>query len=259
MSTPVPQELLDYLITMISPPNQDAMFWDGLEGKDIGNIPDGSLAGLILRGTPTEEQSAELLRILKPGAHILLIAPDESPTGFQGACQVEDAGFEIRDAILWVREPGRIHYVPKASRTEREGGCAHLTGRTGAQAVDRQEDTAGMDSPRAGAGRTADTVKNFHPTVKPVAIMERLLEDVPKDMGPVLDPFMGSGTTGVAACKTGHDFVGVEREPEYLQIADARVRHQNAQRPWQSATIKSDHKDGDKKEFVKSDIEDLFG
>lgn len=64
-----------------------------------------------------------------------------------------------------------------------------------------------------------------HNTVKPKAVMERLLMDVPKDRGPVVDPFLGSGTTGIACVATGHDFIGIEREREYMQIADARIRH----------------------------------
>ncbi|MHC4779996.1 MAG: DNA methyltransferase, partial [Planctomycetota bacterium] len=89
------------------------------------------------------------------------------------------------------------------------------------------EGTAGLDSPRAGAGRTASKVKNFHPTVKPRKIFERLLDDVPLDV-PVGDNFVGSGSCAIACLETGHDFVGMEREAEYLEIADARSRHWNA-------------------------------
>ena len=61
--------------------------------------------------------------------------------------------------------------------------------------------------------------------MKPIDLMVKLLADVPKDKGPIIDPFLGSGTTGIACLKTGHDFLGIEREEEYLGIADARVRH----------------------------------
>ena len=223
--TTIPQELVDYLITLISPPDEKALYVESIEAIDFASHKDASVCGLLVRGQPTEAQSKELLRILKPGAHLLLIAPDEEPTGHTGACRIEDAGFEIRDAILWVREPGYMHYVAKASRGERELGCDGLEGKTGAEAVGLEEDAAGLNSPRAGAGRTAERVKNFHPTVKPIDLMQRLLQDVPKDKGPVLDPFMGSGTTGLACLRTGHDFVGIEREKEYLEIADARHRH----------------------------------
>jgi DNA modification methylase len=63
--------------------------------------------------------------------------------------------------------------------------------------------------------------------VKPVEIMEFCLRDVPKDVGPVLDPFLGSGTTLLACIETGHDGIGIEREEEYAKIADARIRHRD--------------------------------
>ncbi len=63
----------------------------------------------------------------------------------------------------------RFFYAPKASREEREAGCEHLPGRTGAEAVDRKPGSAGANNPRAGAGRengkgAGVKVRNFHPT-----------------------------------------------------------------------------------------------
>jgi len=124
------------------------------------------------------------------------------------------------------RWPANLYACPKPSRAEREAGCERLPGRTGAEATDRTEGTAGLDSPRAGAGRTADRVKNHHPTVKPIGVMRWLVKLVGGQRGSViLDPFMGSGTTGCAAMLEGFDFIGIEREPEYIQIAEARIRH----------------------------------
>lgn len=125
------------------------------------------------------------------------------------------------------RWPANLYACPKPSRAEREAGCERLPGRTGAEATDRTEGTAGLDSPRAGAGRTADRVKNHHPTVKPLGVMRWLVKLVGGHPGRsvILDPFMGSGTTGCAAMLEGFDFIGIEREPEYIQIAEARIRH----------------------------------
>lgn len=116
-----------------------------------------------------------------------------------------------------------FRYQAKASRSERETGCESLPAKTGAEAVDREEGSAGTQSPRAGAGRTATEVRNGHPTVKPIALMEWLVTLVTPPGGVVLDPFMGSGTTGVAAVRKGFRFVGIEREDEYLAIARARI------------------------------------
>lgn len=65
--------------------------------------------------------------------------------------------------------------------------------------------------------------------MKPISLIVKLLEDVPKDCGPVLDPFLGSGTSLVACAQTGHSAIGIERETEYFPIADARVRYWDKQ------------------------------
>lgn len=61
-----------------------------------------------------------------------------------------------------------------------------------------------------------------HPATKPVALMERLVRVAP-DKAAVLDPFMGSGTTGVAAIKTGRKFIGIELDAGYCEIAKKRI------------------------------------
>jgi DNA modification methylase len=66
-----------------------------------------------------------------------------------------------------------------------------------------------------------------HPTQKPIAVMRWCL-GLLETTGPVLDPFMGSGTTGVAAVQMGRDFIGIEREPKYFDIACRRI--EDAQR-----------------------------
>lgn len=118
-----------------------------------------------------------------------------------------------------------FQYVAKAARSEREAGCSALPARSGAEAVDREEGSAGTKSPRAGAGRTAKEVRNSHPTVKHIALMRWLVRLVTPPGGLVLDPFAGSGTTGVAALYEGFDFVGIEREADYVAIAEARLEH----------------------------------
>jgi len=123
------------------------------------------------------------------------------------------------------RWPANVYATPKASRSEREAGCDGLPGRTGAETVEREEGSAGAQSPRAGAGRTASTVRNHHPCVKPVRLMRWLCVLVGCQPGSlILDPFAGSGTTGIAALRAGFRFLGMEREPEYVEIARARIR-----------------------------------
>jgi site-specific DNA-methyltransferase (adenine-specific) len=71
---------------------------------------------------------------------------------------------------------------------------------------------------------TGKPTRNSHPTVKPIDVMRWLVRLVTPPNGLVLDPFAGSGTTGCAAALEGFRFVGVEREAEYVPIAEARIR-----------------------------------
>ena len=64
---------------------------------------------------------------------------------------------------------------------------------------------------------------NHHPTVKPLKLMRYLVRLVTPPGGTVLDPFAGSGTTLIAAKEEGFNFIGIELEPEYVEIAEARL------------------------------------
>jgi len=115
----------------------------------------------------------------------------------------------------------RFFYIAKASKRERNMGC---------EGLEEKQTTGG-----GGINNTPDDVcgkygsikapgKNHHPTVKPLKLMEYLctLTKTPTG-GVVLDPFMGSGTTGIACRNTGRDFIGIEKEPEYFEIAKRRI------------------------------------
>ena len=66
--------------------------------------------------------------------------------------------------------------------------------------------------------------KNIHPTVKPIELMKYLCRLVTPKGGTVLDPFMGSGSTGMAAKDEGFEFIGIEKEKEYFEIAESRIK-----------------------------------
>jgi DNA modification methylase len=74
-----------------------------------------------------------------------------------------------------------------------------------------------------GQGNKVNMLKNFHPTVKPIKLMQYLIKMITPPNGIVLDPFCGSGTTGVACKLDGFNFVGLEQDPEYTKIAEARI------------------------------------
>ncbi len=117
-----------------------------------------------------------------------------------------------------------FRYVAKASTREREAGCEALPAVAAHEITGRVEGSAGQNNPRAGVTGGRER-RNTHPTVKPVALMRWLVRLVTPPGGIVLDPFAGSGTTGVAAVLEGFDFLGVELDPAHVAIARARIAH----------------------------------
>jgi site-specific DNA-methyltransferase (adenine-specific) len=119
----------------------------------------------------------------------------------------------------------RFFYTAKTSRAERERGVVeygddideHRVARLNAMGDDPPEDIDPVSE------RFTTRARNHHPTVKPVDLMQWLCRLVTPPGGLVLDPFVGSGSTGMAALREGFDFIGIEREPEYVAIARARI------------------------------------
>jgi DNA modification methylase len=115
----------------------------------------------------------------------------------------------------------RFFYCAKASKEDREEGLELLPIRSAGEVTDRQDGSDGLNSPRAGAGRTNGS-RNHHPTVKPIDLMRYLCRLITPPNGTVLDPFLGSGSTGKAARLEGFRFIGIELSEEYCEIAARR-------------------------------------
>ena len=135
--------------------------------------------------------------------------------------------------------PSRFFYVPKASKKDRDEGLDEFEEKS-------QRETSGgsrdFNARCANCGKkfigSPSTIcscdnpvtdnqvfkkKNNHPTVKPTDLMLYLIKLVTPRGGIVLDPFMGSGSTGKAAIRGGYNFIGIEMEEEYIKIAEARI------------------------------------
>lgn len=123
----------------------------------------------------------------------------------------------------------RFFYCAKANKRDRNEGLDHMPNVSAAEMVDRVEGSAGMNSPRAGAGRTSGAI-NSHPTVKPTELMRYLCRLITPPGGIILDPFTGSGSTGKAAILEGFNFIGIELDPDYIKIAEARIDYAYTQR-----------------------------
>jgi site-specific DNA-methyltransferase (adenine-specific) len=116
----------------------------------------------------------------------------------------------------------RFFYCAKASKRDRDEGL---------KGFEEKPTVSNMCSgsvQQSGEGERLDgnplpKRANNHPTVKPTDLMRYLCRLVTPPGGTVLDPFMGSGSTGKAAMLEGFDFIGIERDPEYVKIAEARI------------------------------------
>ncbi len=122
----------------------------------------------------------------------------------------------------------RFFYCAKASSEDRNDGCESLAMRmvgtshaaAAAAAAERGKD---YDNGDGGFNQTRSR-QNHHPTVKPTDLMRWLCRLITPPGGMVLDPFMGSGSTGRAASAEGFQFIGIELDPEYAAIAEARIK-----------------------------------
>jgi DNA modification methylase len=299
----LPDACVDAVVA--DPPYALGIVGEAWDGRDIRRAAPGQprLSGEEAFERWTARWAAECRRILKPGGHLLAFGAPR--TSHRLACGIEDAGFEIRDTLMWIfaqglpksqklpgglgttlkpayepiimaraplqgtttanlatwgtgalnidtarltdarywpahlalchtpgctekacaprcpaglldrthpkTQPSRLFFCAKAPRREREAGCEQLPTR--------------LAELYTGSSRKPRVLRNIHPTVKPVELMRWLVKLVTPPGGVVLDPFTGSGSTGIAAVLEGKRFVGIEREGEYVDIACARLTH----------------------------------
>ncbi len=137
-------------------------------------------------------------------------------------------GFKMKPGMrrLDAGNAARFFYCAKASRADREAGLRDAPDRILAMSNQAKAQLARgvMHEDKSGMN-TAKVRKNNHPTVKPTDLMRYLCRLVTPSNGIVLDPFMGSGSTGKAAVLEGFRFIGIDRESEYVKIAQARIEH----------------------------------
>jgi site-specific DNA-methyltransferase (adenine-specific) len=122
----------------------------------------------------------------------------------------------------------RFFYCPKSSKKDRNEGLDEFEDKHAPRRDDGQP--YGMNTnkfrPDGSERKPVQPKKNNHPTVKPTDLMRYLINLITPPNGVVLDPFMGSGSTGKAAVRCGLNFIGIEKEQEYMDIAKARIEHE---------------------------------
>ena len=116
----------------------------------------------------------------------------------------------------------RYFYCPKVSKSERNQGLDNFVKKN--KVFNGQSSNASKDMKGVEQKFTTKPSANIHPTVKPVELMKYLCRLVTPKGGTVLDPFMGSGSTGMAAKDEGFDFIGIEKEKEYFEISEQRIK-----------------------------------
>lgn len=123
----------------------------------------------------------------------------------------------------------RFFYVAKASRADRNEGLDRMPEQTrNGKDYRRKINT----SKKSDGGNRGDIPRaNHHPTVKPTQLMRYLCKMVTRSNGVILDPFMGSGSTGKAAMLEGFCFAGIELDPGYFAIAQRRIEEAQMQLP----------------------------
>lgn len=205
--------------------------------------------------------SVEAKRVLKPGGFYLSFS--QGRLHHRMACGIEDAGFEIRDMLIWYREGqakafSQEHFVRKMKipQKEKDAIIKTLDGRKTPQLKGQSEPIVLAQNPKDGTfinnwiehgvglidttksldGKFPGTVMDVpkpkgqeraeskHLTLKPIRLMEHLINVFTKPGDIVFDPFSGSGTTGVACVNTGRQYIGIELTDEFYNESIERIK-----------------------------------
>jgi site-specific DNA-methyltransferase (adenine-specific) len=219
--------------------------WRGLEGRDdlqdakpsesIGRWP----ANIIHDGS--DEVVGAFPNAKGQLADVSETAPSAKTSNVYGAMARRgepSADSENEGAVGFKMKPGarlmdtgsaaRFFYCPKASKGDRDEGLDAFALKALAYGNQAQAEVKRGNTEHTG-NSGINTVKmraNHHPTVKPIDLMAYLVRLVTPPGGVVLDPFMGSGSTGKAAVRERMRFVGCEMSREYMEIARARIEHE---------------------------------
>jgi site-specific DNA-methyltransferase (adenine-specific) len=129
------------------------------------------------------------------------------------------------EVVGLLNEAARFFYCAKASKADRDAGCEGMEIKQ--QAVSEVKGQRYVDDVNCADGKyqaTKAPARNHHPTVKPTDLMRYLCRLVTPPNGIVLDPFNGSGSTGCAAVLEGFQYIGIEREAEYIAISEKRIQ-----------------------------------
>ena len=199
------------------------------------NVLKYGTGGINIDGCRVEEQGRFPANLIHDGSDevVGLFPNTKSSSG-----KKNKNGGNIKGGMLYGKKPepnkisgfddngsaSRFFYCAKASKAERNKGLEGFEEKyTPAAEFRPNHMEKAFDGENGNPFGRWQPVANNHPTVKPISLMRYLVRLVTPKGGTVLDPFMGSGTTGIGAKLEGFDFIGIEREAEYIKIAEARI------------------------------------
>lgn len=186
-------------------------YGDGLNGGKVQSLNEGRFPANIIH-----DGSEEVLEIF----------PETSPSNPKKRNRNTIGSFGMpNDNTNEYNDKGtaaRFFYCAKASKAERNMGLDDFDKKSNAFMA-TNNGTSGKASKGMERFKTQPKA-NYHPTVKPIKLMEYLVRLVTPKEGIVLEPFAGSGTTLIACKQQGFNYIGIEREQEYCDIAEARLK-----------------------------------
>lgn len=215
----IPDEKIDLIVTDCP----YKIVGGGCRVEDKGNEPSGILArrsqktnddtvknsrtGKLFNHNDIEFKDwlPEVYRVLKNNSHCYIMVNSRNLSKLQSEC--EKVGFKFQNLLIW--DKGNVtpnkYYMQGAEfiLMLRKGGAKNINN-IGTSNI--------LRIPNIRGGK-------LHPTQKPVALMKILIENSSNENDVVLDPFMGSGSTGVACVESGRKFIGVEIDKQYFDIA----------------------------------------
>lgn len=219
----IPNESIDCVVT--DPPYKIITGGDS-NGKNSVR-PKGILKGNreLMRTVPKfSEWLPELFRVLKDGTQNYIMV--NSSNLLKMANEIEKAGFKIQNFLVWQKNnctPSQF-YMKNCEYTIffRKGKSKYINDIGGSKTVHSFDNIIG---------------NKVHPTEKPIDLMEFYINNSTNENETVLDPFMGSGTTGVACKNLNRDFIGIEMQQDYFNIASERVGRKRKEKEIEVPTL----------------------
>ena len=185
----------------------------GMKNKWQGNIKAGNTVMNFSLDIQFHQWLPEIYRILKPSSHCYIFYNDKNIQELLN--EATKIGFRESNILVWIKNnatPNRYYMKNLEFILFLYKGNAKPINNMGSKCAIEIKNINGKDK--------------LHPTEKPIKLLKQYIENSSNENDWVLDPFMGSGTTGVACINTNRNFIGIELDEKYFKIAEERIKNQ---------------------------------